>query len=283
MSFPQFWVKERGSVPGGGWRGKFYFECWGWSNISLADAQKLALEKAERIALHFRGNQKPPDQYSYGTRALREQVLRTIHDENGHPFAIVTRNQHGCVVLNTDRAMFVDIDFDEPNLPQNRIVSFFRKAKLQEPSIEPELTRVEQWTNARKDWAWRIYRTRAGLRLLATHAMIRPSEAAPIFQELGADPLYQKLCANQDSFRARLTPKPWLLNISKVPATWPWPDPAREAAFQKWEQKYLAKSVSYSTCRFIKAIGSGKIHSALEPVIEIHDQATQAHSGLELA
>ena len=283
MNFPRFWVKEHGSVESGGRRGKLHFECWGWSNISLVDAQKLARDKAQRIALHLKGNQKPPDHYAYGTRVLREEVLRTINDLRGQTLALISRNQHGCVVLNTDRAMFVDIDFEEPVLPQNRIFSFFRKAKPPEPFIEPLLARVEQWTAARKDWAWRIYRTRAGLRLLATHAMFKPSEAVSVFRELGADPLYQKLCANQDSFRARLTPKPWRLKISKVPAGWPWPSPEREAAFRKWERKYMERSARHATCHFVKSIGSGRIDPELQSLVELHDQTTQAHSNLELA
>jgi hypothetical protein len=128
MNFPRYWAKERGSVPRG-WRGKLHFESWGWSDLSYADAQKTAREKADRIAAHLQATKKTPDHYGYGTRPLREEVLRSIHASDGSLAAAITRNQHGCLVLNTTRAMFVDIDIVELEIPQKRSFSFFRKPK----------------------------------------------------------------------------------------------------------------------------------------------------------
>jgi hypothetical protein len=284
MNFPRFWAKERGSVPKG-WRGKLLFECWGWSDVSQADAEKMAREKAERIAQHLRATQRPPDRYGYGTRPLREEVLRAIKGSDGSLVAAITRNQYGCLVLNTARAMFVDIDVGELEIPQNRAFSFFRKAKTVsvDDVIGPHVQRVEQWTANRPDWSWRIYRTRAGLRLLATHSPIDVAAAESIFEALGADPLYRKLCANQKSYRARLTPKPWRIDHSKGRVQWPWPNAKAEASFKVWETKYLQKSADYATCRFLKVAGSGATHPELAHISEVHDQATQAHTSLALA
>ena len=77
------------------------------------------------------------------------------------------------------------------------------------------IAKVENWTRNNPDWGWRIYRTRAGLRLLATHALFDPEAAASdgVFDALGADPLYRQLCKTQKCYRARLTPKPWRCGI----------------------------------------------------------------------
>lgn len=284
MHFPRFWAREHGSVPKGT-RDKLLFDCWGWSDVSHADAQKIAREKAERIARHLRTTQKPPDRYGYGTRPLREEVLRTINASDGSLAAAITRNQYGCLVLNTARVMFVDIDIEELEMPQKRSFSFFRRPKpvSEDLILLPFLQRVEQWTAQRPQWCWRIYRTRAGLRLLATHSPVETDAAEPIFQQLGADPLYRKLCANQKSYRARLTPKPWRIGHDKGRVHWPWPNEKVEASFKAWETKYLQSSADYATCRFLKTSGSGVTHPELAHIVEIHDQATQAHRSLELA
>ena len=284
MNFPPFWAKEKASVETG-WRGPLSFECWGWSNLSLADARQAAQTRAARLVEHFRVTRKPPDRYAYGTRPLREQVLRTIRDISGQPSAILSRNQYGCVILNTARAMFVDIDIKGLETPARKWFSFFGKPKVarDDDLLEPHLVRVERWTSVRPEWGWRIYRTRGGLRLLATHSLVTPQEADSIFEALGADPLYRKLCANQDSFRARLTPKPWRLGMSHHAAAWPWPDAKREARFKRWEEKYLARANDYATCRFLKCIGRSASHPELAGLIEMHDQTTRAESGLPLA
>ena len=181
--------------------------------------------------------------------------------------------------------MFVDIDISELEIPQRRSFSFFRKPKpiSEDQLVDPHLQRVEQWTAARPDWSWRIYRTRAGLRLLATHAPVEPEMAKPTFEALGSDPLYQKLCANQKSYRARLTPKPWRIGHDKASVQWPWPNERAEAAFKIWEKSYIEKSSRYATCRFLKTSGAGTTHPELTAIIALHDQTTQAHTSLELA
>ena len=271
-------------MPGGG-RGPQHFDCWGWSNDSLEAARKAAREKAERVAQHLRMTQRPPDRYSYGTRPLREQVLRSMPRTDGSLAAAITRNQYGCLVLNTAGAMFVDIDIPELEPPPSRGFLFFRKPKPvpEEEIVRPHLQRVEHWSAARPDWSWRIYRTRAGLRLLATHALVDPGTAEPIFKALGTDPLYQKLCANQKSFRARLTPKPWRIDHHIASVKWPWPNEKVEASFNRWEKTYLEKSANFATCRFLKAIGPATVHPEISPLIELHDQSTKAHASLNLA
>ena len=56
--------------------------------------------------------------------------------------------------------------------------------------LNDAVTKAEQWARNHDGWGWRIYRTRAGLRLLATHALFEPEIAVSdgLFDALGADP-----------------------------------------------------------------------------------------------
>ena len=55
-------------------------------------------------------------------------------------------------------------------------------------------------------FGFRIYRTRAGFRLLVTSGTFDPSaaETLALLKEFGSDPLYIRLCKAQECFRARL-------------------------------------------------------------------------------
>jgi len=278
MNFPKFWAKGiQGDVA-----------CWRWSDQSLADAQAQALEAARKLMERFSATDTFPPPYGYGDRPLREQVLREIKGPQGEVTAVITRNAHGCLVLNTARVMFVDVDL--PEAPET-VVSFFKKlfGKAPPPSAPPAetaaLARVEDWTRKHPDWGWRVYRTRAGLRLLATHALFDPAAvlSEPVFDAVGADPLYRKLCQNQQSYRARLTPKPWRCRIGRPPARWPWPDAKSEGWFKDWENGYLRACETKATCALVATLGSPRLHDEVQAILAVHDEATRAASKLALA
>ena len=147
------------------------------------------------------------------------------------------------------------------------------------------MARIENWTHGNSDWGWRIYRTRAGLRLLATQGLVEADSTAAndVFEALGADPLYRKLCVAQKCFRARLTPKPWRCGFHDKPERWPWPDTKREKQFQKWEAQYLSASANWATCEFIRHIGNSEVHPEVQSILKLHDDPTRAESGLQLA
>jgi hypothetical protein len=219
MNFPQFWAR--------GTSGNFF--CWRWSAQSLAEAQSLANQAAQQLADRFRSGDFPPKHGGYyPDRPVREQVLQEIRNGAGEISAVVTRNSYGCQVLNTARVMFVDIDLPEPKPSGGLFKKLFGKPDLAATS-QPQsaaMAKIETWTRNHPEWGWRIYRTRAGLRLLATQALVdADSEMADgVFEALGADPLYRKLCQTQKCFRARLTPKPWRCGIRSKPQRWPWLD-----------------------------------------------------------
>src|SRR5262245_50534188 len=237
MNFPQFWARgSSGDIV-----------CWRWSAESVVEAQARANEAAEELAERIRGGEFPPRHGGYyPNRPFREQVLQEIKNEAGELAAVVTRNSYGCLVLNTARVMFVDIDFSEPKPSGGFFKRLFGKPGLM-PSGNTQsaaTAKVEGWCREHSEWGWRLYRTRAGLRLLATQG---PVEAASrttdeVFQALGADPLYRSLCKSQKCFRARLTPKPWRCGVHNKPERWPWLDAKREKLFQKWGVQYQSFS-----------------------------------------
>ena len=211
---------------------------------------------------------------------MREQVLRTFRHADGSVSGAVTRNSYGCLVLNTATAMFVDVDEHSPSL-----LSGLKRLFGGGPFESNVLTKVQRWIDARPGWGWRVYRTRAGIRLLATHQPIPSDDAIcqTAFHEFGADWLYRKLCVNQKCFRARLTPKPWRCGIDKPRHRWPWPDSAAESAFETWNQGYLAAAGQYATCKLLGQFGNPAMDPALEPLAAFHDEATRVSSGLRLA
>src|SRR5262245_32685683 len=114
MNFPQFWAR--------GTSGDFF--CWRWSSQSLAEAQTLADQAAQQLADRFRAGAYPPKHGGYyPDRPFRGQLLQEIRSSTGETSAVITRNSYGCLVLNTARVMFVDIDLPEPK----KAGGFFQK------------------------------------------------------------------------------------------------------------------------------------------------------------
>jgi hypothetical protein len=278
MNFPQFWA--RGSSGN--------FLCWRWSFQSLDEAQSLANQAAQQLVARFRAGDRPPRHGGYyPDRPFREQVLEEIRNDAGEVSGLVTRNSYGCLVLNTARVMFVDIDFPEPKRSGGIFKRLFGKPDLTS-SANPQneaITKIEHWTREHNDWGWRIYRTRAGLRLLATQGLVEPDSdvATGVFEALGADPLYRKLCQTQKCFRARLTPKPWRCGVDGKPERWPWLDSKAEARFQKWEAQYRTNSAGWATCEAPRPIGNPEVYPEVQPIVRLHDETTRAESKFRLA
>jgi len=275
MNFPQFWA--RGQSGG--------FIVWRWSAKGLADAQALANQAAQQLAERFRSGEFPPKNGGYyPNRPFREQILQEIKNPAGEIAAVVTRNSYGCQVLNTAKVMFVDIDLPEPK-STGLFQRLFGKPSPPPITLESALAKIETWTHQHPEWGWRIYKTRAGLRLLATQALVDPDSkvATDIFEALGSDPLYRHLCVAQKCYRARLTPKPWRCGIRRKPDRWPWLDAKAETRFQRWDAQYRTNSASWATCQLIRQIGHPTVHPEIQPIIKLHDTATRVGENLQLA
>lgn len=171
MNFPQFWARGKSGD----------FLVWRWSFQSLAEARSLASQAAQELAARFGDGDYPPKGGGYyPDRPFREQILREIKDVSGQTRAVVTRNSYGCQVLNTAGVMFVDIDFPEPR-PGGLLKRLFGKAPPSPAkALGNAMQRIETWTRQNPDWGWRIYRTRSGLRLMATQALYDPIPRRPI-------------------------------------------------------------------------------------------------------
>ena len=251
---------------------------------SLAEAQASANEAAQLLAMRLAGGERPSAHAGYyPNRPFREQVLNEIKNLSGGVIAVVTRNSYGCQVLNTARVMFVDIDFSETEQ-----AGFFGRLfgkKSASAGESTALAKIQEWSRGHPDWSWLAYRTCAGLRLLATHALLDADSPATdsVFDALGADPLYQRLCQSQKCFRARLTPKPWRCGVPGTPDRWPFSDARTEQRAQKWVKHYDAFAFNWATCRLIEQIGPPVVHPEVQPILSLHDSATRVDSQLRLA
>jgi hypothetical protein len=141
--------------------------------------------------------------------------------------------------------------------------------------------RIASFLSTHPAWNLRLYRTPAGYRMLATH---RPFEAnddevRQFFARVSADPVYVRMCTNQNCFRARLTAKPWRIGISAHmrprPGVWP-VRPEAIAMRSRWIDTYEAKAAGFAACRYIESLGSGVVDESITAVIELHDRESRA-------
>lgn len=126
------------------------------------------------------------------------------------------------------------------------------------------------------DWNVRVYRTPGGLRLLATHRPYDPGEpeVSEFFRSVAVDPLYARMCLNQNCFRARLTAKPWRIGIESNmrPRPGVWPVALESLPLRtSWVSEYERRALSFASCRFVESLGSGVVHPRVQPVITLHD------------
>jgi hypothetical protein len=278
MNFPRYWARGRSGD----------FSAWRWSHLSYEDALAAANAAAAQLRARFEEN-RPAQRYGYADRPLREPVLHEMRDTAGNLSAVVTRNSYGCDVLNAASAMFVDIDLEGPQEANGPgILGSLFSSKPQAPPAAPlasAFARAQAWAYSQPGWNWRVYRTRNGLRLLATHAVFDSKDpyCHAVYDAVGADPLYRRLCDAQQCFRARLTPKPWRCDVNAPPYRWPFLEAAAEQAFLEWQAKYRAATNGHATCQLLPDIGTGFVTQELHAIIALHDNVSRASSGLPLA
>jgi len=287
MRIPKHWTKE--SYTGQDAKGReVTYSAWGWSLDSLAAAKGDAIARARRIFDHL-VNGREFDAYGYLDRPMREEIVQTLpHD--GRDIAIVTRNRYGALVLNAASVLFVDVDYPKVK-PKNlweAIFWGFYKARRQRQAAalrEATLEAVREWSQENPTHAFRIYRTRAGLRLLFVDKLYEPKseETGRVLSELGSDPLYRTLTLKQDCFRARLTPKPWRCGTRNPPNKYPWKDQRAEQAYREWERRYEKASQRYRVCEFVETCGNVAAGGPISAVVELHDRLTVGGSDKELA
>lgn len=150
------------------------------------------------------------------------------------------------------------------------------------------IERIRAFVAKHPTWNVHVYRTPAGLRVLATHQIFSPEDpmVAKCFSALATDPIYRQMCIKQKCFRARVTPKPWRMgmadHIRPRPGTWP-VKPEHLPQRSAWISRYEEAAKQFSACRFIESIGSGVVCSEVEPVLQWHDELSRSHAGLPIA
>ena len=283
MYFPRYW--QRATVKGPNRKGEtFETMALGWSDTSNEEALAKATERAwaalARLPLEKRG----PSCY-YEGRPFREPILEDA--SRNEVKVLITRNSLGCDVLNTDRVGFADLDY-EP-LRTGLFANLFGSAKKQKAEHrqnweQQALARLRDWQRGNPAWGFRIYRTAGGFRVLVTSHLMEPdAQAKQWLESIGSDPLYQRLCRDQKSFRARLTPKAWRCGLRQPEVRFPFATPKEEQNMAAWLEKYRQKSGAFAVCEYVETAGPASVDAAVKPVLDLHDTRTLIASGLPLA
>ena len=276
MRFPKYWAQGKSGS----------FSCWRWSDISVQDAQQLADTKAREMASKFQ-NRQELNRYEYGRNPLREEIVQSIKNGGGKEIGVVSRNLYGALVLNAASAMFIDIDFPDKG-ELGSLAGAMGKLLGGKTLPSPEQTylqNIEQWSQRNPQWGLRVYRTFGGLRCLITNETFDPKQARSldIMSEFGSDALYVKLCQAQESFRARLTPKPWRCGAITPPSRYPFENARQEQVYREWEQRYQHAASKFTVCRLVKQLGADETHPDVALILAAHDQMACAAGNLGLA
>jgi hypothetical protein len=300
---------------------------FGWSDVSQADAQANADARAQAALARLVAGEKIPrrePKIPYNGAAgvpIREEIVARQGE------TIITRNAYGARCLNTPNVLFADIDFqDRPGMRligavfallllaavaigwtlhskwygigaavlavivgygiSKRLNSLALQAK---GGVEGAVRgRIATFIAAHPDWHLRLYRTPAGMRVLAMHRTFDPAEpaVADCFRALGADPIYARMCLNQHCFRARVSPKPWRIGIAAhmrpSPGVWP-VNPERLPDRNRWIEAYEHAARDYASCRFVEDVGSGAVAPEAQAVQVLHDELCQATGAAPIA
>lgn len=293
--------------------GKRPLSTLGSSDLSQEAAERDARERFQ--ALVAAGGPRPsgPGGEYYPDRRRPEELLEEIHSPSGDLIAVITRNRYGAAVLNTEAMLIADIDIpgdpaqDAPAKPVGR--GFFaRLLGRDQPAgasdssadgADPDLVglpgsgrrgeehqrilgQIGQFCADHPQFGVHTYRTRNGFRLLVTGTGAAPDSerAHDLLAQLGSDELYTLLCRVHDTYRARLTPKPWRVGLRT--SAFPGLELHGSRGHQKWVEDYRGASSEVAVCRFIGSAGPSP--SALEQqLIDLHDRAVRHDSGLRLA
>lgn len=289
MRLARFWSRQTADATGK--LGRVRAAARGWSNDSLEAAAAMARETASRIAALVADGKTRMESYQYGERPIPEPVTREFPD-GASARAVVTRNVYGALVLNARDLMFIDIDSHDER-PANStsiisaVISLFAGKQPQpvQPRPPSPVEALVEGIAVERGLSLRLYETAAGHRAIVTNAphSATADETEALLNEFNADPLYIRLCRQQESFRARLTPKPWRMKMWEPPVTYPFQTASEQSRFDAWEAKYASAAQRFATCRFIRSIGGAQCAPGFQELIDFHDELTKAKSGLSLA
>ena len=326
MIVPEYWAEAREQARH---KGRMVtVRRYGWSDEGVAAAQAHANARArEALGAILTGAALPRRERrsNYGIVGvpIREQIVAR------HGDVVITRNSYGALCLNTPDVLFADVDLATRPSGRAISIGVFvvvmalgfaagllawhwsaglalaiaagwavnRVAlRRQQAAFDRDggaevraLALLEAFSAAHPDWHLRVYRTPAGLRVLAMHRTFQPddADAALLFSALQADHLYTVMCKVQHCFRARLTPKPWRIGIDQRirPPVAAWS--AEQAHLPErlhWIARYEQQSKDHAACRYLRSLGDTScVDPETEHVRALHDAMSRADSDLPLA
>lgn len=285
MRTGKYWARSsvRASTPAGEEYTRSFLR---GSFVSEHDAQRIADEAAEKARRDIEGGQFEDNWYAYCDGTLHELILQEIRSQDGQLLGVITRNSHGVSVLNTNTIVFIDIDLPpKPRVASGLLSRLFGKKPDQSPDPkEQAMDRLRGYCKSSSARGVRVYETYAGLRAMLTTERLDPTgdEVRTLFERLGADQLYTRLCRSQECYRARLSPKP-----GRLPVGWP---PGRfridhepSAQLQRWEGSYKEACASHAVCRLLEDIGAPAQHPDILKIQQLHDEYCGVGVGLPLA
>jgi hypothetical protein len=279
MEILKYWHKEKASAQGP--KGRTYdLTCWGGSSQSIDDAKEKAVKKLHRWIQSIGGGEKLAE-YEYACGQLREELIEEIVGEQGDVIGAITRNRYGSLVLNSASVLIADVDVPEPGLIDWLMSLFGRKTKDKSFYLE----RVHKFSQDFPDYSMVVYETHSGLRVFITGDEFEPrsENAALILDLLQSDALYRKLCLSQQSYRARLTPKPWRCSLNDPPNRFPRETPDQQQAFNQWLEEYTRQSKAYTVCRPMAEMGPKKRTENAKRILKAHDAIAVNSAIKELA
>lgn len=178
------------------------------------------------------------------------KIANEVMIEQDEHYAI-TRNWYGALVLITYNIVIGDIDcgIDKKHRAFNQ---FNKLRKLHYPRT-----------------GMILYKTANGYRFIITDASHQPDSfyVQDMFDKLACDRTYSKLCIRYNSYRARLTPKPWRIGLE---------NPKNNFTLA-WLNAYTETSESYSVCQVFDQfnIKSGGIGDArIAEIVCLHNKYT---------
>lgn len=266
MKLFKFWTAKKGVVNIDGEEKEI--TCYGGSNSSVEEARIRAEEKFRNIQRKINGERGLFADYE---AEIREEILQTVDDKS-----IITRNRYGAQVLNAENLMFLDID-----KPKASFAGFFKRKDPQQDKAKIFDMVQKLATNPKYSaLGFRIYETFQGSRVivLGKEFSTRDRDTIAMMNEFHCDTLYVAICRKQVCFRARLTPKPYRIQMKAYKVQYP--RDGDDSEFQKWLQDYEYQSRNFSVCKFIEQVGAS--HATTEAV-RLHDEMTGAAINRQLA
>lgn len=269
MKFAKFWKEVEVTVEKE-FFGNSKVAIWGASNDSDEDAKNNAESRATIFKRLIASDDQSLEDYEYWNGYIREEVVDEVLSSDGRALAVLTRNNFGALVLNSESVFFGDIDVTESGFI-SRILEKLGKTKKDKAYY---VNKVEAFQKDNQKYTFKVYETFAGLRVVITNQLFdsNSSEVNTIFAALDTDPLYVMLCKNQNCFRARLSPKPWRIGIDRPLSRFPRNCQSEKSEFEQWLENYKQVSTKFGVVRLLKKFGTDKSHSDVERVLSIHDE-----------